>query len=83
MNEEIDLIKLLKGVPKGTKFYSVLHGEILLKELYFPDKDHIAFIAGFYGCEIVIYPKNGKLHPDGECLIFPSKDNRDWSNFKK
>lgn len=83
MNEEIDLIKLLKGVPKETKFYSVLHGEILLKELYFPDKDHIAFVAGFYGCEIVIYPKNGKLHPDGECLIFPSKENRDWSKFNK
>lgn len=83
MTEEIDLIELLKGVPKGTKFYSVVHGEILLKELYFPDKNHIAFIAGFYGCEIVIYPKDGKLHPDGECLIFPSKENRDWSNFNK
>lgn len=83
MNEEIDLIKLLKGVPKGTKFYSVLHGEILLKELHYPHKDSIAFVAGFYGCEIVIYPKNGKLYPYGECLIFPSKDNRDWSTFKK
>lgn len=47
MNEEIDLIKLLKGVLKGTKFYSVLHGPILLKELYFPNKDSIAFVAGF------------------------------------
>lgn len=83
MTEEIDLIELLKGVPKGTKFYSVVHGEILLKELYFPDKNHIAFVAGYYYCEIVIYNKNGKLHPYGECLIFPSKDNRDWSKFNK
>lgn len=83
MNEEIDLIEVLKDVPKGTKFYSVVHGVILLKELRFPYKDHIAFVAGFYGCEIVIYRKDGKLHPDGECLIFPSKDNRDWSKFNK
>lgn len=25
--------------------------------------------------------KNGKLYDDGECIIFPSKEMRDWSKF--
>lgn len=28
MNESIDLTKILKDCPKGTKFYSVIYGEV-------------------------------------------------------
>ena len=33
MNENIDLTKILKDCPKGTKFYSTLFGEVLVKVL--------------------------------------------------
>jgi hypothetical protein len=26
--------------------------------------------------------KNGALHEEGECLIFPSKENRDWNSIQ-
>ena len=25
---------------------------------------------------------NGRVTREGECVLFPSKDNRDWSTFK-
>ena len=28
MNENIDLTKILKDCPKGTKLYSIIHGEV-------------------------------------------------------
>ena len=86
MNENIDLTKILKDCPKGTKFYSYIFGN----ETYF---------QGFSLYEgkpisITIYGKKGewqnfslsrKGHPYsdecGECCIFPSREMRDWSKF--
>ena len=86
MNENIDLTKILKDCPKGTKFYSYIFGD----ETYF---------QGFSLYEgkpisIIIYGKKGewqnfslsrKGHPYsdecGECCIFPSREMRDWSKF--
>lgn len=80
MNENIDLTKILKDCPKGTKFYSLVHGEVEFQQVEF----------GFT-YPIVIKTKNdvierftsdGKLYCyDGECTLFPSKDQRDWSKF--
>lgn len=86
MNENINLTKILKDCPKGTKFYSYIFGD----ETYF---------QGFSLYEgkpisIIIYGKKGewqnfslsrKGHPYsdecGECCIFPSREMRDWSKF--
>lgn len=82
MNENIDLTKILKNCPKGTKFYSTIYGEVefdkIKKESEYP---------------IVIITKHGNNsdiksdgryygeYDDGECTLFPSKDQRDWSKF--
>ena len=82
MNENIDLTKILKDCPKGWKFYSTLYGEVefdkIKKESEYP---------------IVIITKHGNNsdiksdgryygeYDDGECTLFPSKDQRDWSKF--
>lgn len=79
MNENIDLTQILKDCPKGTKFYSTIDGEIEFVEmchdtglLYFTD--HRASL---------VYLKTGRVHKDkGECVLFPSKEQRDWSKFK-
>ena len=86
MNENLDLVKILKDCPKGTKFYSYIFGD----ETYF---------QGFSLYEgkpisIIIYGKKGewqnfslsrKGHPYsdecGECCIFPSREMRNWSKF--
>ena len=80
MNENIDLTKILKDCPKGTKLYSPIFGEV-------------DFIKICNGMDYPIITKSGAYNPnftdlglyyadrDGECLLFPSKDQRDWSKF--
>ena len=81
MNENIDLTKILKYCPKGWEFYSSIYGWIYFEGLNTGDK-----------YPVVISYKNGKLESfgtdgrlfldyDGECVLFPSKDQRDWSKF--
>ena len=80
MNENIDLTKILKDCPKGTKFYSPVWGEvsferILDKEVYAIEIDTICGykLLTIDGC----YCHLG----DAECILFPSKEQRDWSKF--
>lgn len=85
-NENIDLTKILKDCPKGTKFYSYIFGD----ETYFQG---FSLYKG-KPMSITIYGKKGewqnfslsrKGHPYndecGECCIFPSREMRDWSKF--
>ena len=81
MNENIDLTKILKDCPKGTKLYSTIYGEV---EFYSVEKYTpypITFIdSRGYQCFVTA---NGKYDKDidGECTLFPSKGQRDWSKF--
>ena len=83
MNENIDLTKILKNCPKGYKFYSLLFGEVEFQQI------RIGFA---YPIDIKLknniierVTSDGKLfddYDDGECILFPSKEQRDWSKFK-
>lgn len=80
MNENIDLTKILKNCPKGTKFYSSVHGDIEFISLLDLNKILFAYKDGRHYYDLIIR-SNGKLFYNGECIIFPSKDQRDWSKF--
>lgn len=90
MNENIDLTQILKDCPKGTKFYSSLHGDLLYSCMYvsssaskitFIKPDSVSMVDGSTPI-IVDYYRDGRYYPNqGECTIFPSKDQRDWSKF--
>ena len=81
MNENIDLTKILKDCPKGTKFYSSIYGEV-----------KFAYI-NIYSVYPIVLHKINEFYPsvtkegrcsaryEGECTLFPSKDCRDWSKF--
>lgn len=81
MNENLDLTKILKDCPKGTKLYSTIHGEVSLIRsdggpnypivVELSDKIEESFTA------------KGKIsvYYDGECILFPSSEQRDWSKF--
>lgn len=82
MNKNLDLAEILKDCPKGTKLYSPLCGEVALNsvdedDIYYPIK------ANYDGLQLT-FTRNGKYHRkfNGECVLFPSKDQRDWSKFK-
>lgn len=83
METEINIVEILKDKPQGTKLYSSACGKCKLEEVY--DK---SFKISFYNSKFGFMnggegylDKNGKLYDDGECIIFPSKEMRDWSKF--
>ena len=82
MNENIDLTKILKDCPKGTKLYSTIFGEV-----EFIECDDLYQIVVAKEGRYYYFTSQGafiferiKYHM-GECVIFPSKDQRDWSKF--
>ena len=83
MNENLDLTKILEGCPKGTKFYSAIHGEISFKRLELPSLYPMQFDSDAVGKTIYLTEKGRVLLDAGECVLFPSKDQRDWSKFER
>ena len=81
MNEKIDLTKILKDCPKGTKFYSVIYGEVEFDSIEKGTTYPVIFITK---CNNLISVMSDGRHVevfDGLCTLFPSKDQRDWSKF--
>lgn len=80
MNENIDLTKILKDCPIGTKLYSPMFGEVDFKEIRSDYEYDIITTSGNY---TATFTKEGFYYADadGECTLFPSKDQRDWSKF--
>ena len=86
MNENIDLTKILKGCPKGTKFYSSIYGEVevaIVSDDNYPVRVFCPTITQGIITPLCKLSKDGKYNNqfDGECTLFPSKDQRDWSKF--
>lgn len=83
MEENINIAEILKNKPRGTKLYSSACGKCELKEA-----DDKSFKVSFYNSKSGFmiggegtFDKNGNLYDDGECIVFPSKEMRDWSKF--
>ena len=82
MNENLDLTKILEGCPIGTKLYSTIFGNVSLKEIV-SDREYPIIMS--QGIKTIPITKEGKyiLYYDGECTLFPDKDQRDWSKFER
>ena len=88
MNENLNLTKILKDAPEGMKLWSPLYGDcafinVDLTDVIYPihckitTKDRRTTYVGF--------TKDGRLDIQFEntgCLLFPSKENMDWSTFR-
>lgn len=83
MNEKIDLTKILKDCPAGTKLYSTIFGDVKFSHI-FNDSDYPVVLHTYNG-GVTFVTKYGKHNIDyekeGECVLFPSKEQRDWSKF--
>lgn len=86
MNENLDLIKILDGCPEGTEFYSDTFGKLF----FFCIKSEInPYRVEFKDCYGVRkrFTEKGTYYSDEsfECsvCVFPSKEQRDWSKFKR
>lgn len=91
MNENINLCEILKDCPKGTKLYSPLFGEVEFIEtnkMEYPIVIRAYFYNKYYSngfCAKKYFRSDGKYYEgykDTECVLFPSKDQRDWSKWK-
>ena len=81
MNEKIDLREILKYCPIGWELYSPVLGEVTFKEITDDEDYPITVDCEDWGAES--FTAKGKLYikDNGECILFPSKDQRDWSKF--
>ena len=82
MNEKLNLVEILKDCPEGTKLYSPIFGDVELVKVH---------NGGDYPIEVKLsetsngeFTKDGRffLNYDGECMLFPSREERDWSKLK-
>ena len=81
MNENLDLTKILKNCPKGTKFYSPVWGEVSFYKIH-EEELYIIEISTISGYKYLTKEGYYINVDDAECILFPSKEQRDWSKFK-
>ncbi len=83
MNENLNLAEILKDCPEGTKLYSPIYGDVKFEEI---NKDRLhPIIVRICDGHTEYFTADGKKYYgiyNGECILFPSKDQRDWSKFK-
>ena len=97
MNENIDLTKILKDCPMGWKFYSSVYGDVEFIEIYrkpvlrtrenewlgqeIHDCNHPVRFWTTDGIEHSVSSSGEMIKGRGECTLFPSREQRDWSKF--
>lgn len=81
--KDIDIYEILKGEEYGTELYTPICGKVWHSGMA-NDKDSAKAIwtEDEAGREH-FFDKNGKIYKEGEVLLFPSKEMRDWSKFFK
>ena len=82
MNENLNLVEILKDCPEGTKLYSTVYGYVEFVKVSNRLEYPIEVKRRYYS--IGSFTNDGRLLAgyDGECVLFPSKEQRDWSKFK-
>lgn len=75
MEEKINIAEILKDKPKGLNLYSPVYGKVKFEAVH---KDKIYF---YHDMNEHSVKSNGKSFDDGEVVIFPSQEMRDWSKF--
>ena len=82
MNEDLNLVEILKDCPKGTVLYSTIYGDVTLFEVQNSGRFPIKFMKSDGICNSLTARGLFSLECEGERTLFPSKEQRDWSKFK-
>lgn len=78
----MNIAEILKKFPKGTKLYSPIYGKIELVDV--EDNELYSITCVTQKGNYKTFTSEGKIfndYTDSECVLFPSKDQRDWSKF--
>lgn len=78
----MNIAKILRKCPRGMKLYSPIFGEVRLDCV----KDSIEYPIRCLSKDglFPLFMGDGrfyKMYSDAECLLFPSKTQRDWNKF--
>lgn len=79
----IDIYEILNDVECGTELYTPMCGNVELRYLQDNKEAAEAIITNTNDGSEYTFNKNGKYVEEGEVLLFPSKEMRDWSKFFK
>lgn len=86
MENKINIAEILRDMPKGTKLYSTIFGDVTLDEV----REYGCLIvvevikSGIIGCRL--FAEDGLYlsgFPNAEPTLFPSRNMRDWTKFFK
>lgn len=80
MDKKLNLVEILKDCPKEWELYSPMFGKVKFRNIVQGDYPIVVELSDtlYEG-----FMADGKLTQkyDGECMLFPSKTQRDWSKF--
>lgn len=75
MNENLNLCEILKDCPKGEKLYATFLGDVKLVSII----NETISVESW--TKIYHFFSDGRYELNGELVLFPSRDQRDWSKF--
>lgn len=78
MEEKINIAEILKDKPKGIRLYSPIFGECAFS---FVREETDDICVKKHNGEKAFFNYKGLYNILGECLLFPSKEMRDWCKF--
>ena len=80
MNEKLNLVEILKDCPKGIKLYSTIFGKVKFSHV---ENDTYPIVLDVRKGFKFRVSQDGRYINDfnGECTLFPSREERDWSKF--
>ena len=81
MNENLNLVEILKDCPKGTKLYSPLFGEVKFEQIL----ENWGYVSVRKGKDTWPFESDARFpisdSKSAELMLYPSKEQRDWSKF--
>ena len=81
----MNILEIIKKAPKDHVYWCTLIGECKVRIATLTTSYPIIIAIANSGSEYEI-TKSGRYfyaYPDAECVLFPSKDNRDWTAFER
>lgn len=84
MNENINLVEILRDCPKGLRLYSPIYGDVDYSGINEGHKYPIVVtLATGNTSQFSSRGRVSEEYPQAECTLFPSNEMRDWRKFFK
>lgn len=84
MNNKINIAEILKDCPKGMELYSPIYGKVGLLKVDSNSEYSIKTVTSIdRPASFTPYGRLYETYPSAECLLFASREMRDWTKFFK